>query len=409
MLLGSLASHELDHRNEMDGKRNSHHGDVDSIVDVDGEGTHPSEVGMQFYQDIKPPRRHSDADGLITTVDSIRKVKNARYDHVFSDELECVLEQLLSPTLRNDGESTRRETFDRFVWSCRNAEVLVVFDADLSDRGIQFLKDVRDPQHTIVLHYTGRHNPNTLYATWDRGWALAQAEADVKSGKNLWMPCDEKKKGADALYNHMRRQFPSEADRMKKITSDMAPGVRRVELADCTRSWCNQRVMVASPTADRGVNHDPKVPHFHKAYGFFGGKSITPANAAQMLPRVRKLIDREVVAVLPRPGYGALCADLHELQRTLAQNLDFMIPSYGSGSPRIIPTVSAIASTMNTTMTRGVLLLSAAPSRSWRTRVSLRNTTLLSTTAKTLSPIVWQKSGSLRANRYPSVLRWIYL
>jgi len=281
-------------------------------------------LGLDHYQDVKSSIRQArrecmgDAaqlfDSLATCINSLGHPFFAEFmdgvSVVLIDEFTQVLEAFKSKTTFVGGDQA---CFDMLRSIIRNADLVVVADANMNDDAVQFLRDCR--QHDAPTLYrvkptTGRNvvwydNDDTL---------LSQITADViNDDQNVWITCDTKAK-AERIEKYLI-ESGIKADDIKLITADTKDEKTRDFLKNADQHSRRYRVVIASPCIKSGISiqHKDK-PHFAYVAGFFDGGSVSSRDAYQMLGRVR-YADWLHLSVSPPKTKHAIDADYDNAAR----------------------------------------------------------------------------------------------
>jgi len=275
-------------------------------------------LGLDHYQDVKSSIRQArrecmgDAaqlfDSLATCINSLGHPFFAEFmdgvSVVLIDEFTQVLEAFKSKTTFVGGDQA---CFDMLRSIIRNADLVVVADANMNDDAVQFLRDCR--QHDAPTLYrvkptTGRNvvwyeNDDTL---------LSQITADViNDDQNVWITCDTKAK-AERIEKYLI-ESGIKADDIKLITADTKDKKTRDFLKNADDRSRRYRVVIASPSIKSGISiQHTGSKHFAYVAGFFDCQSVSSRDAYQMLGRVR-YADWLHLSVSPQMTKHAIDAD----------------------------------------------------------------------------------------------------
>jgi len=95
---------------------------------------------------------------------------------------------------------------------------------------------------------------------------------------------------ADLYYEKIQKRYEKlEVFLYTSFTDD----AKKAELNEVNIKWLNCDVLIYSPTIEAGVNFDRV--HFNKIFGIFSDNSTSQRSFLQMLNRVRKVTDNEII------------------------------------------------------------------------------------------------------------------
>ncbi|CAK9034970.1 Putative replication origin-binding protein (OBP) [Durusdinium trenchii] len=260
------------------------------------------------------------------------------WDVLVIDEVESVIEQFNSDTMRNKIELTH------FVLSVlvREAKVLIVADADIGYRTWWFLRKYRSNRNTPFVADILRTGDNVCpipALQYHRNHHVAISTTYIEHAgeweflKQLLVDLIDKRKrvfffsNAAAHMAHVRefilREIHARLDQVRRTTvedwegdempeemdflSDLATAVymisaktsnsQKLTATNCNVTWCQFRLLMISPTVGAGIDFSEE--HFDVAYGYGSSKSNTARGLMQMKGRVRRLRDKVCHLFLP--------------------------------------------------------------------------------------------------------------
>ena len=95
---------------------------------------------------------------------------------------------------------------------------------------------------------------------------------------------------ADEMYNIISCKYPL---LNILIYTSFTHDSEKMKLDDVNNIWDKCDVLIYSPTIEAGVNFDK--PHFNKIFGILSDMSTSQRSFIQMLNRVRKITDNEII------------------------------------------------------------------------------------------------------------------
>ncbi|MFU8865084.1 MAG: plasmid replication protein, CyRepA1 family [Rhodobacterales bacterium] len=249
------------------------------------------------------------ADGLATCLPSITRPEHAgfvdRAEYVFIDEIAQVLRFLEAEKHCRTRTATNAGVMAKLRAIVAQARVVVVADAGADRRTIEFLESCRPGERFRIIEMIDPTS-NGIEATYTCGAQATTAVvgaglAELEAGGNVWLAVEGKDR-----TKALGRFFAEQGFEVLAVHADnKANAAQATFLASPEAESRRYRVVIASPVIGSGLSIEhADDPHFTLG-GFIGGGSrLTPADAAQMLRRVRYL-DRFVLGFLPNTTVGA--------------------------------------------------------------------------------------------------------
>lgn len=251
--------------------------------------------------DVLDVTYYKDADGhevdLATCLPSLKKEQFAGVrdacEYIFIDEVSQVLRFFNS-------DYTNSFDYDALKGVVRQAKCMIVADAGVDARTVRFLEECRPGETFRIIDVAPEQRPELdveyLVHSGEGAasaiWGRIDAELDV--GERLWVSCesvDEAKDLTGHLVNQGRRVLGIWAD--NKLNRDQS-----AFLSDPEGESRKYDVVVHSPVISSGISIEHRDDeHFTLGVFIGAGYTVTPADAAQMMRRVRYL--KKLVVSLP--------------------------------------------------------------------------------------------------------------
>ena len=276
------------------------------------------------------------SDHFAVCLDSlgILEPKKHKYDAVIIDESEQVFAHLFGGTLRE----RRREIFLKFQHYIRQAETVVLLDADMGmvtvtvaltclNEAAPVRVIINDPVKIVGGDAPGSASVGTLEFTSrsSRGEVVADLLRNVSEGKKCFVATNSRKRAGE-VAKLLAEKFPS--TRVTTVTSENSQEIKVQQLLrDIPRSFDSDlQVLIASPAIGTGIDitfYDragrPRIG-VDAVFGIFEGNINTHFDIDQQLMRVRHP-GSVYVWVDPRPlTYETdLCCIERELERSVRQ------------------------------------------------------------------------------------------
>lgn len=271
-------------------------------------------LGITHYGEIDQHTAHDPAvKGLATCLPSITLrahapiVVAARY--VFIDEISQVLRFLASTSHCRTREADAQAVYARLVELVRRADCVMVADAGMDRRTVEFLEHCRPGERFRIIdmdpkregieadYYTGASAPVRV---------MGEVLAELAAGGRAWIATESKTR-AKTLGAYLEAQGYN----VLTLHADNAgQPAQRTFLADPEGQSRQYDAIVASPIIGSGVSIEHRDTGAWFTLGAYvgGGHRVTPADAAQALRRVRYL-RRYVLGIIPNTEVGRQSPD----------------------------------------------------------------------------------------------------
>jgi len=232
------------------------------------------------------------ADRLIIQLESILKIEGVvfegveqlpRYDLVIIDEVESILSQFNSTTFKG----LSKESFEYIEGILYNSKKIITLDGDLGQRTYKYIKSFGKCLNVVN---TVKKNQKIFDITDDYEKYKTSIKKDILNGLKIVIvsmssgKCNELR---DFINNEVKK------DLNILVYTGSSSDYLKNELKNVLKNWQEADVLIYSPTIEAGVNFD--IPHFNKIYGLICDKSTTPRAFLQMLARVRKTSDNNIL------------------------------------------------------------------------------------------------------------------
>jgi hypothetical protein len=259
------------------------------------------------------------ADRIALCINSVLKVKPEDIEGgtLNLDEVEQVLKHLVcSKTCQKE----RANIIRQLTALCQAARKIVVADADLSDRALDFLAEISGKPITAIVHNKAARKGFAV----DRIVSTSRSAIDallfeaLENGERCLAHVDDK---GETLLEALVRRFPS-----KKFLLINSLTINTKEVQEFLRNPENSSydAVIASPSL--GTGWSLVAPIFDRVFGIFSGNSIGPDDMAQALSRCRLPVPRTVWCVEKGRNYHPKFSSssptriVKELRENLSEN-----------------------------------------------------------------------------------------
>jgi len=256
-------------------------------------GNFKNEFKFKSYMEDK---NYKQSDRIIIQLESLLKLRKEiifideneinydvpAYDLIIIDEIESILNHFISPTFKGN----QKETYDFLMEIINNSCKLICLDGDTSERAYNYIKNFGA---SINIENEYKKNIKTFNVIdsskeFDK-YLLSSLANDEK------IAIVSQSRGKAEEYYQLIKNYD---DNLKVLLyTSLTDDKDKLKLKDVNDIWSNCDVLIYSPTVEAGVNFDRV--HFHKIFGVFSNNSTSPRSFLQMLARIRKTSDNEII------------------------------------------------------------------------------------------------------------------
>ena len=235
--------------------------------------------------------RENDQGGLIDGVGKstvicseslYRLTDNTRLEceYLILDEVMSLLPQMLCNETHRKNMKVNQENFLGLI---RSAKKIIILDANISNRAIDFIKTIRassiNPTPQIrQVSVAPRRNRNIHFGNN----TLSKLEASLNRGNKIFIACTRSIKFGEGIMTVIRNKFPE----LKTVYINSDNKGDHIELLSDTNKWAQYDVIMISPCISTGVSCVVK-GHFNEVFCFFSNQSCNPLDACQQIGRIR--------------------------------------------------------------------------------------------------------------------------
>ena len=205
-----------------------------------------------------------------------------KYDLIIIDECESILKHFDSSTFNG----TSRDIFNYMEAIIKKSKKVIFLDGDMSNRTYALVNSLGS---SINIVNDIKINSKILKIINDENYYISKIYEDLDNNKNIVivsMSANECVK-----YNLiLKEKYPT-----KKILIYYGQSEDKEDLKDVLLHWKNADIIIYSPTIESGVNFD--LVYFYKIYAIIVTGSTSQRSFLQMLSRVRKIENNEVLCL----------------------------------------------------------------------------------------------------------------
>jgi hypothetical protein len=228
-------------------------------------------------------------NGGSVCIPSLLKAQGIQADILILDELTASLEFLLISPLANKG-GIRPLLITEFERRIREADLVLIADADLSETALEYIESIRGERAYLVK--SSRQALTYSASLFDKRnealAALLSRAGELSQDKLLWINCDSKGM-AKSLSAVLEKTLGSTLT----ITADTSGGEVEASLLQSQGRDLPEllkqgvRAIVSSPSITQGFSIEAHTELIDSVWGFYTGNSISAHSIAQSPDRVR--------------------------------------------------------------------------------------------------------------------------
>lgn len=263
-------------------------------------------LGCDHYGEV-PAGYAGTVNALATCLPSITLSAHApiidRADYVFIDEVAQVLRFLESDSHCRTNEGNNEHVFQRLRALVSRARCVIVADAGVDARTIEFLESCRPGEKFRIIEMPPKREG--IEARYHVGAAsypavVGECLAELAAGGHVWVSTSKRKaRCLEALFGSYGYKV------MAVHADNKGEAAQAAFLADPEAESLKYEAVVHSPVIGSGlsIEHREAGAWFTLGVLIDGGHRVTPADAAQMMRRVRYL-RRYSLAMIPNSQVG---------------------------------------------------------------------------------------------------------
>jgi putative DNA primase/helicase len=220
---------------------------------------------------------------------------------VFADEITQILRFFQSKDYCRTKESTNEDVYQQLVDIVKNAACVVVADAGVNDRVIQFLEQCRPNEKLRIIEVEPKNRGINAKYSNDEALVIGEVLSELESGGKAWIASESSEKVP--VYAALLREYGYKVLHINGDNKGNKEQSRFLEDVDLHSKEYD--AVIASPIISSGVSVQHEDGEHFTLGAFFGsGRSIIPSDAIQMPSRVRYL-KRFVLCLTPNSQPGS--------------------------------------------------------------------------------------------------------
>jgi hypothetical protein len=250
--------------------------------------------GFKLYSEIK--ENEIVEKKIICQIDSLLRLSYDEYDLIIIDEAESMARYLSSQHFIKNVKAGRiKEELDYYL---KNANQVIVMDADLSDRCVNYYRSVtrikKEDTHLILNKFTPYQDYEIVSMFYDDWVKNILTDIQDKNRIVIAMASNNKAKDLKILLEQDNQEL-----RILLIHKETPDNEKMNYLNNVNEKWQEFDIIIYTPSVCMGVSFD--IPnYFTRIYGYGCEKSLGAQEFTQMLHRVREPIEKNIYISLDK-------------------------------------------------------------------------------------------------------------
>jgi hypothetical protein len=253
-----------------------------------------SDYGFVNYLDIKG--NLSNANFLIIQLESLNRVINQlstelpSYDFVIMDEIESILSEFSSETMKNQDNLI----FNILQGIIYNSKKLITLDGDLSMRALDYISHFGSDK---TIFNDIKINCKNFTLINDSEVFYNDVYESIKNDMNVYV-CVQVNKKAQELLSYILLKANEEGIlekiKYKLYTGDTNDNVKKEDFQKVNIIWKELNLLIYTSVCEAGVDFNVE-NHFNKCYGIISPCCNSQRGFLQQLSRVRHVTSNEIL------------------------------------------------------------------------------------------------------------------
>ncbi len=253
--------------------------------------------GFKLYSECK--EYYIDHNKMICQVDSILRLTQDKFKYVIIDECESLMRYLTSSHFTKNNKASL--IVSNLEMKIAEAEKVVVMDADLCDRSINYFKETmcisdEDLEKTmkVVVNKFQPYNDYTVeymaYSTW-----LKVLMDKLDNKKKIVIPTASNNQAKD-LKLLIESHHPSA--KILLIHRETSDNEKLSQVINVNEKWATYDIVIYTPSVCMGISFDEE--HFDHIFAYGCENSLGSQEFCQMLHRIRKPKEMSIYLTLDK-------------------------------------------------------------------------------------------------------------
>jgi hypothetical protein len=221
---------------------------------------------------------------------SIIEKENGIPDLLVLDEIESIIDQMEHKVMKkNDRLLCNVIMFEHLL---KQSKLVIGMDAFLSDRSVDLLSRVRDPDGMFSHDNLRQARKENTFTLTTHNLLYPGINSELSKDHKV-VVVSNTKKFAKGIYRQLKEKY-GDTKKIKLYTGENScePEVQ-AELNNVNESWKDVDALIYTSTILAGCSFEVK--HFDMCFGFFTNNTVTAQGCLQMLGRVRDISSKQYI------------------------------------------------------------------------------------------------------------------
>jgi len=263
--------------------------------------------GFKLYSDCK--EYYIDHNRMICQLDSILRLTSETFKYVIIDECESLMRYITSSHFTKNNKASL--IVSNLESKIAEAEKVIIMDADLCDRSINYFKDIlnlENNQVKLVVNsfqvYSEYSIKYMAYSTW-----LKVLIDKIDANKKIVIPTASNNQAKD-LNLLIRSHYPDK--KILLIHRETNENEKLDQVINVNEKWSKYDIIIYTPSVCMGISFDNE--YFDHIFAYGCENSLGSQEFCQMLHRIRKPTEQSIYLALDK--YVEYESSRHEIELT---------------------------------------------------------------------------------------------
>jgi len=250
--------------------------------------------GFKLYSEMK--EYQIDHDKMICQIDSILRLNNDKFKYIIIDECESMMRYMTSSHFTKNNRATL--IVSNFETRVAEAEKVIIMDADLCDRSINYFKELLNiSEEKDVKLLVNKYQPYSdyeikymSYSTW-----LKVLTDKIENKKKVVVPMASNNYAKD-LKLLLENRYPD--IKVLLIHRETSDTDKMDQVINVNEKWSSYNVVIYTPSVCMGISFDED--YFDCIFAYGCENSLGSQEFCQMLHRVRSPKETSIYIALDK-------------------------------------------------------------------------------------------------------------
>ena len=260
--------------------------------------------GFKLYSDCK--EYYIDHNRMICQLDSILRLTSETFKYVIIDECESLMRYITSSHFTKNNKASL--IVSKLESMIAEAEKVIIMDADLCDRSINYFKDILNLENNkikLVVNTYQVYNEYNIkymaYSTW-----LKVLIDKIDANKKIVIPTASNNQAKD-LKLLIQAHHPDK--KILLIHRETNENEKLDQVINVNEKWSKYDIVIYTPSVCMGISFDEE--YFDNIFAYGCENSLGSQEFCQMLHRIRKPTEQSIYLALDK--YVEYEAARHEI------------------------------------------------------------------------------------------------